>query len=60
MTEREPAKTAIRARTAVVLYAVLIGIALATLRGKPLALALIIVLGLAVKSYLDSVRRKLE
>jgi hypothetical protein len=60
MTEREPAKTAIRARTAVVLYAVLIVIALATLRGKPLALALIIVLGLAVKSYLDSVRRKLE
>jgi hypothetical protein len=60
MTEREPAKTAIRGRTAVVLYAVLIVIALATLRGKPLALALIIVLGLAVKSYLDSVRRKLE
>jgi hypothetical protein len=60
MTEREPAKTAIRARTAVVLYAILIVIALATLHGKPLVLALIIVLGLAVKSYLDSVRRKLE
>jgi hypothetical protein len=47
-------------RIAALLYTVLIVVSLATLRGKALAIALIIVLGLAAKSYLDYLRRRLE
>ena len=50
----------ITGRVAAVLYAVLAGISIATLHGKALAFALIIVLGLAVKSYLDYLRKRLQ
>jgi high-affinity Fe2+/Pb2+ permease len=46
--------------TALILYAVLAGIALATLKGLALAIALIIVGGLAVKSWVQHLRRRLE
>ncbi len=59
MTE-DPAKpnTLIGAKTAVVLYALLAIAAFVTLKGKPLYLALIIVLGLAAKSYLHYWKEK--
>ncbi len=47
-------------RVAAVLYAVLVAVSIATLHGKALAFALIIVLGLALKSYLDYLRRRLQ
>lgn len=47
-------------RTAMLLYALLVGASLTTLKGTPLALALIIVLGLAAKSYVHYLRRRLE
>jgi len=50
----------ISGRIASVLYAALAVISIATLHGKALAFALIIVLGLAVKSYIDYLRRRLE
>ena len=50
----------ITGRIAAVLYAVLVTISIATLHGKALAFALIIVLGLAIKSYLDYLRRRLQ
>ena len=45
-------------RTAAILYTVLVAISIATLHGKALIFTLIIVLGLAVKSYLDYLRRQ--
>jgi hypothetical protein len=50
----------ISGRIALVLYAVLVVVSIATLHGKALAFALIIVLALAVKSYIDYLRRRLE
>ena len=50
----------ITGRIAAVLYAVLVAISIATLHGKALAFALIIVLALAVKSYLDYLRQRLK
>ena len=47
-------------RTAAILYAALVAISLVTLHGKALAFALIIVLGLATKSYVDYLRRRLQ
>jgi hypothetical protein len=47
-------------RTAAILYAALVAISLATLHGKALAFALILVLGLAIKSYIDYLRRRLQ
>ncbi len=55
-----PPKTIIGAKTAFLLYAVLIGFAIATLKGTALAIAVIIVLALAVKSCIDYLRRRLE
>jgi hypothetical protein len=49
----------IRARTAFLLYAALAVLAFLTLKGKPLTLALIIVLAIAAKTYVDHVRRRL-
>ena len=49
----------IKARSAFLLYAVLAVVALLTLKGKPLALALIIVLAIAAKTYVDELRRRL-
>jgi cell division protein FtsX len=53
-------KTIIGAKTAFLLYAVLIGFAIATLKGTALAIAVIIVLAVAVKSYIDYLRQRLE
>jgi hypothetical protein len=50
----------ISGRIAFVLYAALVAISIATLHGKALAFALIVVLGLAVKSYVDYLRRRLQ
>jgi hypothetical protein len=50
----------ITGRIAAVLYAALVAISVATLHGKALAFALIVVLGLAVKSYIDYLRRRLQ
>jgi hypothetical protein len=49
----------ISARTAFLLYAAVAGVALLILKGKPLALALIIVFALAAKTYVDELRRRL-
>lgn len=53
-------KSLIGIRTAIALYALLVLASVLTLKGAPLALALIIVLGLAVKSYLHHLRSRLE
>jgi hypothetical protein len=47
-------------RTALLLYALLVIASLVTLKGTPLALALIIVIALAVKSYVHHLRSRLE
>ena len=47
-------------RIAAILYTVLVAISIATLHGKALAFALIVVVALAVKSYLDYLRRRLQ
>ena len=47
----------IGARTAFLLYAALAGAAIFTLKGKMLGLALTIVGGFAVKTYVDHLRR---
>ena len=49
----------IRARTAFLLFGALVIAALLTLKGKPLALSLIIILALAAKTYVDHLRRSL-
>jgi hypothetical protein len=49
----------IRARTAFLLYGVLLIVALLTLKGKALALALIIVGAIAAKTFVDVLRRQL-
>jgi hypothetical protein len=49
----------INARIAYLLYAALVGVAFLTLKGKPLALALIIVFAIAGKTYVDELRRRL-
>ena len=46
--------------TAVALYAILAAWAIAALKGLPLAVALIVVIALAVKSYLHFLRSRLE
>jgi hypothetical protein len=43
---------------AFLLYGLLVLISVATLHGTPLALALVIVLGLAAKTMVDHVRRR--
>jgi hypothetical protein len=60
MSEESGPRTVIGPRTAFVLYAVLVLFAIATCKGRALAIALFIVLGLAVKSYVGHVRNRLE
>lgn len=60
MTPNEPSRGVIGLRTALVLYALLIIAAIATLKGTALAVALLIVLALAAKSYLHHVRGRME
>jgi hypothetical protein len=59
MDEDSSNRTVIGPRTALVLYAVLVLFAIATLKGRALAIALFIVLGLAVKSWVGHVRDRL-
>jgi hypothetical protein len=54
----EPPRTLIGARVAFILYAALVVLAFFTLKGKFLGLAVIIVLALAAKSYVDHLRRR--
>jgi hypothetical protein len=55
----EPPRTVIGARTAFILYGALLLFAYITLKGKFLTLAVIIVLAIAAKTYVDHLRRRL-
>jgi len=55
----EPRRTIIGARTAFILYGALLAGAYLTLKGKFLSLAVIIVLAIAAKTYIDHLRRHL-
>jgi len=55
----EPPRTVIGARTAFILYGALLVFAYITLKGKFLGLAVIIVLAIAAKTYVDHLRRRL-
>jgi hypothetical protein len=60
MTKREPSRSVIGLRTALILYGLLIVAAFATLKGTALAVAVLIVLALAAKSYLHHIRGRME
>jgi hypothetical protein len=60
MNPPEPSRTMIGIRTAMVLYALLVVAAFATLKGTALYIALIIVLGIAVKTYVHHLRGGIE
>ena len=60
MNMPEPRASLIGIRTAMLLYVLLVLASVATLKGAPLALALIIVLGLAAKSYIHHLRSQRE
>lgn len=47
-------------RTAIILFTVLVAAAFATLKGMPLAIALIIVGGLAAKTFVHHLRGRIE
>ena len=47
-------------KTALALYSVLAVVALLTLHGTPLALAIVIVLGLAAKTLVDYFKRRMD
>ncbi len=60
MTPGEPSRSVIGLRTALILYALLIVAAFLTLKGTPLAIALLIVCLLALKSYVHHLRSRIE
>ena len=60
MTPPETSRTIIGIRTALVLYALLLIAAFATLKGTALYIAIVIVLGIAIKTYVHHLRRSLE
>jgi hypothetical protein len=60
MNPPEPSRTVIGIRTAMLLYALLIVGAFATLKGTALYIALVIVLGIAAKTYLHHLRSRIE
>lgn len=60
MKPNEPPRSVIGLRTALILYALLVIAAVATLKGTALAVALVIVLALAAKSYLHHVRGRMD
>lgn len=60
MSFPEPSRSLIGIKTALTLFAVLAAIAFATLKGAALVIALVIVLGLAVKSYIHHLRTRIE
>ncbi len=53
-------KTIIGPLTAFLLYAALVALCFVLLRGTPRSFALIVVCGLAAKSYIDFLRRRME
>ena len=55
----EPPRTIIGARTAFILYGALLVAAYLTLKGKFLSLAVIIVVAIAAKTFVDHLRRRL-
>ncbi len=59
MADSNP-KTMIGPRTAFLLYAALVGACVVLLKGTPRAIALIVVFGLAAKSYIDFLRRRMD
>ncbi len=64
MTEQddrpELGRKTISLRTAMIAYAVLLAIAAATLKGYALGVAVIVVLGIAAKSYVHYLRERME
>jgi high-affinity Fe2+/Pb2+ permease len=60
MNEPGAHKGVIGIRTAVALYALLAAWSLATLKGIALAFALIVIVGLAIKSYVHFLRSRIE
>ena len=60
MSQREAHKSVIGIRTALLLYALLAGWSIATLKGVALAFALIVIVGLAIKSYLYLLRTRMD
>ncbi|MBV9156111.1 MAG: hypothetical protein JO097_07595 [Acidobacteriaceae bacterium] len=60
MTPPEQHRSVIGIRTALILYALLAGASFATLKGMALVIALIIVLGIAAKSYIHFLRGRIE
>jgi hypothetical protein len=60
MTPQEPSRSIIGLRTALILYALLLVFAFATLKGTALAIAVLIVVLLAVKSFVHHLRRRME
>ena len=60
MSTREPTRSVISLRTALILYALLVAFAVWRLKGTALILTLLIVGALAVKSVLHFFRERLE
>lgn len=60
MRPNEPSRGMIGLRTALILYSLLAVAAIATLKGTALAVALLVVLGLAAKTYVHHVRGRME
>ena len=60
MTPQEPSRSVIGLRTALILYALLLVFAFATLKGTALAIAVLIVVLLAVKSFVHHLRKRME
>lgn len=60
MADSDQPKTIIGPLVAALLYAALVGAAFALLTGTPRAIGLIIIFGLAAKSYIDYLRRRMS
>ncbi|MBV9081377.1 MAG: hypothetical protein JOZ62_01775 [Acidobacteriaceae bacterium] len=60
MSPDEPSRTVIGLKTALALYAVLVAASFLTLRGTARYLCLVIVIALAIKSYLHYLRSRTE
>ncbi len=60
MNPPEHSRGVIGLRTALILYGLLVLASFATLKGTALVIALIIVLGLAAKSYVHHLRGRIE
>lgn len=60
MTPNEQPRAVIGFRTALVLFALLIAVSFATLKGVALLLALLIVLALAVKTFVHHLRSRID